>query len=282
MRFLVRLVVIVLILGLGTVLLGNFAERWVIYPFDSTEIAPEVGLPGVTAERIQVNGAELVVWSAPPKGNQPVILYFHGNAGNLTMRAERFRILLNRGYGLYAPAYRGSSGSSGRPTEEALVRDAEIAYHALHERFPNLPSRRVIVYGESLGAAVALSLFGTPALHAEKGFGPPGGVVLEAPFTSIAALAEHLYPGTGKLAAKIDNTWRSLERVELVSGPLMVIHGTQDEFIPTEMGRQIYAAAPSKEKKLIIVKSAGHTNLWKSSTLTGLWRFIDAYASDLR
>ncbi len=134
------------------------------------------------------------------------------------------------------------------------------------------------MYGESLGAAVALSLIGTPALHADKGFGPPGGVVLEAPFTSIAALAEHLYPGTGKLAAKIDNTWRSLERAKSVSVPMMVIHGTKDELIPTEMGRQIYAAAPSKEKKLIIVKGAGHTDLWKPDTLSRLWRFIDQFA----
>ena len=278
MRFLVRLLVIALILGVGTVVLGKYAERWVIYPFDSTEIAPEAGLPGVTAERIEVNGAELVVWSARPEGNKPVILYFHGNAGNLAVRAGRFRQFLDRGYGLYAPAYRGSSGSSGRPSEEALVWDAEITYHALHKRFPNLPSRRVIVYGESLGAAVALSLFESPALHEGKGFGLPGGIVLEAPFTSIAALAEHLYPGTGKLAAKIDNTWRSLDRVKLASVPLMVIHGTQDELIPTEMGRQIYAAAPSKEKKLIIVKGAGHTDLWKSHTLTRLWRFIDQFA----
>lgn len=271
MRVLVRVIVVLLVLGLGTVVLGNMAERWVIYPFTPTEVTPDsVGLPQIEARRIEVNGESLVVWTAPPKRGRPVVLYFHGNAGNLANRKARFRRFLDRGYGLVAPAYRGSSGSSGTPSEEALIADAIALYSAL-----DLKDQAVAIYGESLGTAVSIALVEALAT-------PPQAVILEAPFTSIPALAEHHYPGTGSLAEKIDNTWSSLDRTGALTMPLLILHGTQDDLIPIEMGRQIFAAAPSREKDFHVVKGAGHTDLWRASTRSRLWRFIDAYALDLR
>lgn len=279
MRFLLRLGAILLILVLATVALGNMAERWVLYPFDSTETAPaEADLPGVTAIRFDNDGESLVAWTAPPAPGKPVIFYFHGNAGNLAARAGRFRRFLDRGYGLFAPAYRGSSGSTGTPDEAALKWDAETAYHVLFEQMPALKSDKVVLYGESLGAAVALSLIASPATHIEKGYGPPAAVIFEAPFTSIPDLAEHHYPGTRALAERLDSTWPSLERTARLTSPLLIIHGSDDTLIPTEMGRQITSAAPSRDKTFYRVKGAGHTDLWRTDILPRLWRFIDQFA----
>ncbi|WP_127115057.1 alpha/beta hydrolase [Shimia sediminis] len=271
MRVLVRLFVVLLVLVLGTVVLGSMAERWVIYPFDPREVSPEnVGLPEVAVQRLDINGASLVVWVADPKRGKPVILYFHGNAGNLANRKGRFQHFLNQGYGLIAPAYRGSSGSSGSPSEEVLIADAAALYVEL-----DLSKRPVVVYGESLGTAVSIALVETLAA-------PPSAVILEAPFTSIPGLAGLHYPGTGSLAENLDNTWRSIDRASALTMPLLILHGTQDDLIPNEMGRQIFTAAPSREKDFHAVQGAGHTDLWRASTQARLWRFIDAYALDLR
>ncbi|WP_299349913.1 alpha/beta hydrolase [uncultured Shimia sp.] len=273
MKILVRLVVILLVLGTGTVVLGNLAERWVIYPFDARAVAPaDVGLNAIEARKITSDGADLVVWVAEPKRGKPVILYFHGNAGNLANRKGRFKHFLDRGYGLVAPAYRGSSGSSGTPSEDALIADAVTVHQALR-----LKDKPIAAYGESLGTAVVLGL-----LEALPEDARPQAVILEAPFTSIPALAEQHYPGTGELAEKIENTWRSFERAEALTMPLLILHGTRDDLIPIDMGRQIFAAAPSKEKDFHTVKGAGHTDLWRSGTMARMWRFIDAYALDLR
>ncbi len=279
MRVLLRLGVLLLILAAATVALGRMAERWVLYPFDATEIAPsDAGLPTVKAIRFQNDGETLLAWIAPPKPGKPVIFYLHGNAGNLAARAGRFRRFLARDYGLFAPAYRGSSGSSGSPNEAALTWDAEVALHRLFDEMPALEPWRVVLYGESLGTAVALSLLASPALHPEKGHGPPGGVILEAPFTSIPDLAEHHYPGTRALAARLDSTWPSLARAADLQAPLLVLHGSEDALIPMEMGRQIASAAPSRNKSFLPAAGAGHTDLWRTDTLPRLWRFIDQFA----
>jgi hypothetical protein len=279
MRLVLRLGALLLILAAATVALGSMAERWVLYPFNATETAPaEAGLAGVTALSFDNDGQSLVAWVAPPAPGKPVIFYLHGNAGNLAARAGRFRHFLDRGYGLFAPAYRGSSGSSGSPDEAALRWDAEVALHRLFSEMPALDARRVVLYGESLGTAVALSLVASPALHPEKGHGPPGGVILEAPFTSIPDLAEHHYPGTRALAERLDSTWPSLARAAHLSAPLLVLHGSDDTLIPTQMGRQITSAAPSRNKRFHLAQGAGHSDLWRTDTLAHLWRFVDQFA----
>ncbi|MEQ9693829.1 alpha/beta hydrolase [Shimia sp. SDUM112013] len=265
MRMLIRVCLVLAALGLGTIALGNLAERWVIYPFDGTETSPgTLGLESITVERFALDGESLVVWTAPPAPGQPVIFYLHGNAGNLALRAGRFGRFLERGYGLLAMGYRGSSGSTGTPSEAALIADALAVYR--DTRAP------VVVYGESLGTAVAVAF--VAALAGDR----PAAVVLEAPFTSIPDLAEHHYPGTRDLAARLENTWRSLDRAGALTMPLLVLHGDADTLIPIEQGRQIFSAAPSSDKDMITVKGAGHTDLWRSDILPRLWRFVDQFA----
>ena len=279
MRLLFRLLTLVVLGSFGMIALSGVAERLVLYPFNRTHVTPvDAGLPRVTEHRFDNDGETLIAWTADPAPGKPVILYFHGNAGNLAARAGRFRRFLDRGYGLFAPAYRGSSGSTGTPSEAALIWDAETAYHALFARFPNLTAARVVLYGESLGTAVSIALMATPPANPDKSFGPPAAIILEAPFTSIPALAEHHYPGTGELAENLDNQWPSLTRAHALTPPLLILHGTKDDLIPIEMGRQIFAAAPSRNKDFLTVKGAGHTDLWRSDTLPRLWRFLDQFA----
>lgn len=268
-RHLIKLGIVLGILVLASVALANVAERWLIYPFLPTEVAPaDIGLTVVHARYVTVDGHRLVVWTAAPQHGKPVIVYFHGNAGNLASRAGRFNHFVARGYGLIALAYRGSSGSQGSPVQAALVSDVAPILQATSD----IKGPRVY-YGESLGTAVLIESLA----HAQNQV-PFAPVILEAPFTSLHALAEVHYPQLASFSGKMDNKWDSLGFANILKGPLLVLHGTQDTLIPIEQGRQIYAAAPSTNKHLETVQGAGHTDLWRSDTLPKLWQFIETYA----
>jgi pimeloyl-ACP methyl ester carboxylesterase len=158
-------------------------QRSLQYHPDRQRTSPaEAGIP--SAQEITLDtadGEKVIVWSIPPKGDRPLILYFHGNGGALRDRADRFRALTADGTGLVALSYRGYGGSSGSPSETGLIADAETAYRfALTQVQPE----RIAVIGESLGTGVAV------AIAAEH---KVGRVILESPFTSAADIGAGVY-----------------------------------------------------------------------------------------
>src|ERR1700730_8837045 len=182
---LLKWTLIVLLVGyVGAVALLYMVQRALMYFPDTERMPPAAaGLPG--AQEILLDAADgerFIAWHVPPRGDQPVVLYLHGNGGALSHRAERFRALAGDGTGLVAIDYRGYGGSSGRPTEAGLLIDAETAYGFAAARYP---AARIAVWGESLGTGVAVGL------AAER---PIGRLVLEAPFTSAVDLAARHYP----------------------------------------------------------------------------------------
>jgi len=146
--------------------LQYFPERWRTVPSAvGLTKAEEVVLDTADSERV-------IVWHVLPCDGPPVFLYFHGNGGSLRWRDERFHDLIADGSGLVALSYRGYGGSSGYPTENGLIEDAKAAYAFSVSHYA---AERLVLWGESLGSALALTL------AAEN---PVGCVVLEAPFTS--------------------------------------------------------------------------------------------------
>ena len=129
------------------------------------------------------DGARLVAWYGKAKPGQPTLLYFHGNAGSLAVRAERIRRFMDEGWGVYMMTYRGYGGSTGSPSETANVADARLAYGALVQE--GVDPASIILYGESLGTGVAVRL------ATER---PAGGLILDAPYTSIVEVAAQAYP----------------------------------------------------------------------------------------
>jgi uncharacterized protein len=127
------------------------------------------------------DGERVIVWHVAPRNGQPVFVYFHGNGGSLRWREERFRDLIDDGSGLVALSYRGYGGSSGRPTEKGLIEDARVAYAFAVARYP---AERLVLWGESLGSAVAIMLAAD---------NPVRCLVLEAPFTSAVDVGAQHY-----------------------------------------------------------------------------------------
>lgn len=236
-------------------------ENQVVYPFDRKGMTPaEAGEPRLRDAGLQTpDGERLVVWSARAKPGRPTLLYFPGNAGTLARRIGRFRAFLDRGYGLTALAYRGSSGSSGKPDEIRLTEDARLLA-SLQGDAP------LVLYGESLGSAVAVKL-------AAEGIGD--ALILEAPFTSIPDLVQVQYPEED-LADLFTQIWDTRSVMAEVTQPLLILHGTQDRLVPIAQGRELLAIAGSSEKRLVALDGAGHTEIWSQSAQTALYAFLDA------
>ena len=153
------------------------------------------------------------------------MLYFHGNAGNLGNRSERVRRFLARGWGVMFLSYRGYGGSTGRPSESANVADAKLAYEEL--RKAGVAPHDIIVYGESLGSGVAVQV------AAEK---EVGGLVLDAPYTSIVDVAEVSYPYLPVRPFMFDR-YETMRFLPQVTAPLLVMHGEDDQRHPGRDGQ---------------------------------------------
>ncbi len=257
-----RIAALFVLLSLAAAMATGALERAVLYPFDPRHVEAPDGL--TETHLATADGAELVVWSARARPGKPVVLYFCGNAGNLAAREGRFHALTQRGFGLVAAGYRGSSGSTGKPSEATLTGDAQL----LAKEVPALVGDGAVVYyGESLGSAVAI------ALAVEQ---PPAALVLEAPFSSLSDMATALYgsPGLARLAR---SHWPSRERIVNVAAPLLILHGAKDQLVPPAQGRALFEAAASPDKRFYEVPGAGHETVWQPEAQRVLYRFLDRF-----
>lgn len=242
-------VLILAVCYVGLVALLYVTQRALQYFPDRSRAAPATaGLPEADEVVLDTaDGERVIVWHVPPRGDQPVFLYFHGNGASLRWRVDRFRALIADGSGLVALSYRGYGGSSGRPTEPGLVNDALAAYAFARSR--HQPAR-IVVWGESLGSGVAV------ALAAEH---PVGHVVLEAPFTSAADVgAGHYWFVPVRLLMK--DQFRSDLRIGKVTAPVLVLHGDRDRVVPIALGERLYDLIDAP-KRFVRFPGAGHEDL---------------------
>ncbi|HML12085.1 MAG TPA: alpha/beta fold hydrolase [Xanthobacteraceae bacterium] len=239
-----------LLVGYGAIAtLAYFAQRSLMYFPERTRTAPAAaGLPqAAEIELATSDGERVIAWHVAPRGDQPVVLYFHGNGGALAWRAERFARIVADGTGLLALSYRGYGGSSGRPSEAGLLRDAEATYAYAAARYP---AERLVLYGESLGTGVAV------ALAAEH---KVGKVILEAPFTSAVDIGAAAYPFL-PVRLLMHDTFRSDERIGKLTAPVLVLHGARDTVVPIRSGERLYALI-SAPKKFVRFPEGAHGDL---------------------
>jgi uncharacterized protein len=233
----------------GLVALLYVGQRALQYFPERFRTAPALaGLPD--AEEVVLDtadGERVIAWHVPPRGQKPVVLYFHGNGGSLRWRVDRFRALTADGTGLVALSYRGFAGSSGSPTEPGLLSDAAAAYAFTRARYD---PARIVLWGESLGSGVAV------ALAAEN---PVGHVVLEAPFTSAADVGASRYPFV-PIRLLMKDQFRSDLRIGKVTAPVLIVHGEHDGIVPFALGERLYALI-NAPKRFVRVPGAGHNDL---------------------
>jgi fermentation-respiration switch protein FrsA (DUF1100 family) len=262
MTVLMGIVVSALCVYAGVLAMLYFTQRSLLYFPETIHTTPAAaGLP--QAEEVTLttsDGEHIFAWHVPPRDGKPVILYFHGNGGALRYRVERFTRLTNDGIGIVAVEYRGYGGSTGRPSERGLIADAEAGYAFAAARYA---TQQIVLWGESLGSGVAV------ALAAEK---PVGRVILEAPFTSAAAVgAKHYWYVPVRLL--MTDQLRSDARIGKVTAPLLILHGAKDQIVPYAMGEQLFALA-NKPKHIVRFLDGGHEDLDNNGALVAVSRFL--------
>ncbi|RMD63418.1 MAG: alpha/beta hydrolase [Alphaproteobacteria bacterium] len=227
-------------------------QRAFLYPGGGGE--PDIASAGVAGLREVVtttaDGLRLVHWYRPPPApDAPVVVVFHGNAGHLGDRVPKLASLLEAGFGMMFVGYRGFGSNPGRPTEDDLSADARLVLDWLGDQ--GIPAERLVLYGESLGTGVAVKM------AAER---PVAAVVLEAPYTSIADVAQSHYwflPARWLLLDK----WNSLGRIVAIDTPLLVLHGARDRTVPLRFGERLFATA-REPKEMLVIPEAAHTDLF--------------------
>ena len=261
-------VVVVLYAAMGLLLRFTSVINQFIYFPDST-IYQDPGDFGLEFEDVYLttsDGVRIHGWFVPGSGDT-TLLWFHGNGGNISNRADNIARLNRRlGVSILIIDYRGYGLSEGSPNEQGTYLDAEAAVaHALSR--PDVDPGRLVLFGRSLGCAVAAEMALRHDVYA---------VVLESPFTSISAMARRAYaflPGLGLL---VGNMYDTLDKAARIDAPVMVLHGDSDDIVPFEMGREVFEAA-REPKRFYRIPGAGHNDTYA----VGGGPYLDALGSFL-
>jgi uncharacterized protein len=253
---------LLVLIGLAGALAGcreSVESRFIYFPSRSMGTTPSsVGLAFRDVAFTAADGVQLHGWLIP--GRTPTtLLYSHGNAGNISGRVAIARLLVDQlGVGVFLYDYRGYGKSEGTPTEAGLVSDALGARAALLRE--GVAAQNIVYFGRSLGAAVTIDL---ALAH------PPRGVVLEAPFASVRAMAATVLPGGSWM---FRTRWDSLAKIPNLRAPLLVLHGDADETIPLAQGRAIFDAAPEPKTFYSIWAGRHYDMQAKWSEYWAVWR----------
>jgi fermentation-respiration switch protein FrsA (DUF1100 family) len=205
-----------------------------------------------TSDGVRING-----WYVPAVGSTVTLLWFHGNAGNLSDRVHQLRELHDRlAVNIFMLDFREYGRSEGEVSEAGTYLDAEAALAYLRGRGDQ---RRIVYYGQSLGSAVAVELAVRQTGGQARG-APPDGLILEAPFLSIQAMAKAvmpLLPVGGLISTKYD----SLSKIGAIHAPLLILHGDRDEVVPYAHGKRLFAAA-NEPKRFYTITGAHHNDTY--------------------
>ncbi|RDH76445.1 alpha/beta hydrolase [Mycolicibacterium moriokaense] len=196
------------------------------------------------------DGKRLGAWYLPVAGDDraPGVVVFNGNGGDRSGRALLAVGLARLGMSVLLFDYRGYGGNPGTPSEKGLAADARAAQAWLAAQ-PEVDAGRIVYFGESLGAAVAIGL------STER---PPAALVLRSPFTSLADVAKVHYPWLPVGRLLIDR-YPSIDRIGSLTTPVMVIAGDRDDIVPESLSRKLFDAA-SEPKRFLLVPGAGHND----------------------
>jgi uncharacterized protein len=291
MRAGIILLVVAALLATPVVLLWAFQRRLLYFPAPRTVPPAASVLPGAeevafdTADGLRLRGWFVApvdnpahpnpgIGSAPPPGDpaqdreaagrpavgsgaaRPAVLVCNGNGGNRSMRAPLAAALARMGLHVLLFDYRGYGGNPGHPTEEGLAADARAALDHLAAR-PEVDPARVVYFGESLGAAVALRL------ATER---PPAALVLRSPFASLAEVGRLHYPLL-PVSLLLRDRYDSAALAGRLAAPLLVLAGGRDQIVPADHSRRLFAAAP-QPKRLAVLDGADHND---HDLLAGPW-----------
>jgi uncharacterized protein len=252
MRVGIILLVVAAVLVAPIGLLWAFQRRLLYLPAPRTVPPAASVLPGAEEVTFETaDGLRLGGWFVPAEGREAprtAVLVCNGNGGNRSLRAPLAVALARMGLHVLVFDYRGYGGNPGQPTEAGLAADARAALDYLVGR-PEVVPARVVYFGESLGAAVALRL------ATER---PPAALVLRSPFASLAEVGQLHYPLV-PVSLLLRDRYDSAALAGRLAAPLLVVAGGRDRIVPASHSRRLFAAAP-QPKRLVVLDGADHND----------------------
>lgn len=237
-------------------------------PGRAIEVTPlELGLEYEDVNFETDDGVSLHGWYVSAPAPRGTVLFFHGNAGNVSHRLDSIAIFHALGLDVFIIDYRGYGQSQGEASEDGTYRDAEAAWRYLTAD-RRIDPGRIVIFGRSLGGAVAARL----ATAVE-----PAAVIIESSFTSAADVASRLYPFLPvRFLLRLE--YPVADNLERSSSPVLIVHSRGDEIIPFGMGRALYDAAP--QPKAFLELEGDHNTAFlidRDHYLRGLRMFLDAH-----
>ena len=243
-----------------------FQPRLVYFPMRPLAATPAaVGLAYEDVELDAGGGATVHGWYLPGAEDARTLLFFHGNAGNISHRLDTLRIFQSLGLNVLIIDYSGYGQSDGTPGEAQTYADARLAWDYLTETRGIAPGQ-IIVAGRSLGAGVATWLATEVT---------PGALILESPFTSVPDLARKYYPlFPVRWLARI--YYDNAARLPSVAAPVLIVHSRDDEIVPFAHGEALYELA-AEPKHFLEIRGDHNAGFMLSGHTyrSGLARFIE-------
>ena len=228
-----------------------FVESQTFFPDKTIEGTPtDFGLPYEDIWFESEDGVRLHGWLIPASTPSHLLLFCHGNAGNISHRLENIRLLHQRGINVFIFDYRGYGRSQGRISEKGFYLDSEAA-NQVARNWTDQHKAKLVIFGRSLGGIAATHLGAAQVCD---------GLILESTFTNMGAMARSLYPlpFTDRLLGHRLNAMGKISRIRV---PVIFFHGDQDGTVPIQLGRQLYEAAP-EPKEFVTLPGAGHNDTY--------------------
>ena len=250
-RAMIATALFVAVIGAVLALFWTMQRRLMYFPTAHVPTPDEIGLTPVEPVTFETSdGLELGGWFLAASGPSPrlTVLVFNGNAGNRAHRGPLAAALHRHGLQVLLVDYRGYGGNPGTSSERGFAADSRAARASLVGR-SDIDASRLVYFGESLGAAVAVGL---AVEH------PPAALVLRSPFTSMADIGQHHYPFL-PVRLLLRDRFPSIDRIHRIRSPLLVIAGEHDRIVPIQQSRRLYEAA-SAPKTLVVVPEADHND----------------------
>ncbi len=260
--------VIVSIYIIIIILFTLFQSRFIYFPHREIIMTPDqAGLSYNAVQFISSDGIKLSGWFIPAENSQGVVLFCHGNAGNISHRMDSIRIFNNLRLSIFIFDYRGYGLSKGKPSEQGTYLDAEAAWYFLIRK-QNIKPDNIIIFGRSLGGNIAAWL-------AKKH--KPGALIIESTFTSIPNIGADLYPLL-PISLLSRYNYNALDYIQNVKCPVLIVHSRNDEMIPFKHGKFLFEAA-NQPKQMLEIRGSHNDGFVISGQLytDGLNNFISGH-----
>ena len=245
--------VMTVLMLLSALLLVGFEKKIIFHPAKFPEGYWNPVSLGLKTQDIlfqSVDGVNLHGWFVPTPGARATLLWFHGNAGNLSHRLDNIQRLLPLNLNIFIFDYRGYGKSEGEPDENGIYKDSQAAYNMVLE-LEGVSVNSLFLFGRSLGGICATET----ALN-----NPARGLILESTFTSASDMSRKIIPLI-PLGWAIRSKLDAINKVTELKLPKLFLHGDRDEVVPFDLGRKLYEEA-SDPKSFYIIQGAGHNDTY--------------------